>query len=137
QPQGGFQRADVNAVSPPANRAGSAPAAGTLAEPAIANAADTANAVNPANVATPESLATLATPGFLVNGSVNNGAASPFAQLAAFGNNRRGGRSLYNGGFGAVFGGATWGAPPFSFTGQPTPKPTYEDVQLLGSFAGP
>ena len=28
--------------------------------------------------------------GFLVNGSVNNGAASPFAQLAAFGNNRRG-----------------------------------------------
>ena len=34
--------------------------------------------------------------GFLINGSVNNGAASPFAQLAAFGNNRRGGRSLYN-----------------------------------------
>ena len=39
--------------------------------------------------------------GFLVNGSVNNGAASPFAQLAAFGNNRRGQRSLYNGGVGA------------------------------------
>ena len=38
--------------------------------------------------------------GFLVNGSVNNGAASPFAQLAAFGNNRRGVRSLYNFGVG-------------------------------------
>ena len=36
--------------------------------------------------------------GLLINGSVNNGAASPFAQLPAFGNNRRGPRSLYSGG---------------------------------------
>src|SRR5262249_50911305 len=28
--------------------------------------------------------------GFLINGSVNNGASTPFAQMAAFGNNRRG-----------------------------------------------
>src|SRR5690348_15412521 len=34
--------------------------------------------------------------GFLINGSTNNGAASPFAQLAAFGNDRRRGRGLYN-----------------------------------------
>ena len=34
--------------------------------------------------------------GFLINGSVNNGAASPFAQAAAFGNNRRGRGSLFN-----------------------------------------
>jgi hypothetical protein len=33
--------------------------------------------------------------GFLINGSVNNGAATPLAQSAAFGNNRRG-PSLYN-----------------------------------------
>ena len=42
-------------------------------------------------------LTAAAAEGFLVNGSVNNGAASPvFAQLAAFGNNRREARSLYN-----------------------------------------
>ncbi len=39
-----------------------------------------------------------ASDGFLINGSQNNGAASPFAQLAAFGNNRNGGNGLYNGG---------------------------------------
>ena len=40
--------------------------------------------------------------GLLINGSVNNGAASPFAQARAFGNNRPGGRGLYNGGFGLL-----------------------------------
>lgn len=75
--------------------------------------------------------------GFLVNGSVNNGAASPFAQLPAFGNNRRGARSLYNGGIGGLFGNSVWDARPFSFTSQPTPKPSYSDAQLVGSFAGP
>ena len=75
--------------------------------------------------------------GFLINGSVNNGAASPFAQLAAFGNNRRGGRSLYNGGIGVLLGNSAWDARPFSFTSERTPKPSYNDVQILGSFAGP
>src|SRR5262249_14894928 len=34
--------------------------------------------------------------GFLINGSVNNGLALPWAQPAAFGNYRKGPRSLYN-----------------------------------------
>ena len=75
--------------------------------------------------------------GFLINGSVNNGAASPFAQLAAFGNNRRGARSLYNGGFGVLLDNSAFDARPFSFAGQETPKPTYNDMQILASFAGP
>jgi len=75
--------------------------------------------------------------GFLVNGSVNNSASSPFAQLAAFGNNRRGARSLYNGGVGVVLGNSRWDSRPFSFTDQPSPKPSYSDAQILGSFAGP
>ena len=53
--------------------------------------------------------------GLLVNGSVNNGAASPFAQLAAFGNNRRGLRSLYNGGIGVILGSSAFDARSFSF----------------------
>ena len=75
--------------------------------------------------------------GFLINGSVNNGAASPFAQLAAFGNNRRNVRSLYNGGVGILLGNSALDARPFSFTGQRTPSPSYSDVQLVGSLAGP
>jgi trimeric autotransporter adhesin len=75
--------------------------------------------------------------GFLINGTVNNGAASPFAQMAAFGNNRRGARSLYNGGLGILLGNSAWDAAPHSFTSNPVPSPSYDDVQVLGSFGGP
>jgi hypothetical protein len=75
--------------------------------------------------------------GLLINGSVNNGAASPFAQLAAFGNNRRGQRWLYTGGMGVLLGNSAWDARPYSFTGASTPKPDYNDVQFLGTFGGP
>ena len=75
--------------------------------------------------------------GFLINGSVNNGAASPFAQLAAFGNARRNARSLYNGGIGILLGNSALDASPFSFTGQQTPKPSYSDTQIVASLAGP
>src|SRR5258706_1418157 len=108
-PGGGFQRAAVSAT-------GGAAVAGDSSGSA-ANAADAAD-------------------GFLINGSVNNGAASPFAQLAAFGNNRRGARSLYNGGVGIMLGNSAFDAQPFSFSGQ-TPKPDYSDAQIVGSFAGP
>ena len=72
-----------------------------------------------------------------MNGSVNNGAASPFAQLAAFGNNRRGARSLYNWGVGAILGNSALDARPYSFTSQPTSKPSYTDTQLVSQFGGP
>jgi len=116
---GGFQRAAVTAspaASAPA-RAADAPivAGGDAGGDRSADAAD----------------------GFLINGSVNNSASSPFAQLAAFGNNRRGARSLYNGGIGVVLGNSAWDSRPFSFTNQPTPKPVYSDAQVMGSFAGP
>jgi hypothetical protein len=58
--------------------------------------------------------------GLLVTGSVNNAAASPFAQARAFGNARPGQRSLYTGGFGLTLGNqATLIAP--SATGSPAP----------------
>ena len=110
----GFQRAAVNASAGTASAGDANPAAGDASDRA-ADAAD----------------------GFLINGSVNNGAASPFAQLPAFGNNRRGARSLYNGGLGILLGNSAWDSRPFSFTGQQAPKLSYYDAQLLGSFAGP
>jgi trimeric autotransporter adhesin len=75
--------------------------------------------------------------GFLVNGSVNNAAASPFAQSRAFGNNRPGQRSLYNGGFGFTFGTAALDARPFSFSAERAPRPDYTDMQFTGSVGGP
>ncbi len=113
-PPSGFQRAQVNTSAGAPSRAGDAIVAGGEADRGE-NTAD----------------------GFLINGSVNNGAASPFAQLAAFGNNRRGARSLYNGGIGVLLGDSALDARPFSFAGQQTPKPAYENAQILGSFAGP
>src|SRR5687768_3330757 len=77
----GFQRAGVTAPTRPA---AAAPAA---APPAAEQPPADANAAND---------------GFLVNGSVNNGAASPFAQFAAFGNNRRRPGALYNAQFGVT-----------------------------------
>ena len=74
---------------------------------------------------------------FLINGSVNNGAASPFAQFAAFGNNRRGGRGLYNGSIGLIFDNSALDARPFSLTGQDTARPSYTHLQGVATFGGP
>src|SRR5262249_38596792 len=75
--------------------------------------------------------------GLLINGSVNNGAASPFAQSAAFGNNRRNGRSLYNGSLGMILGDSAFDAKSYSLTGQDTAKPSYNRVTGLLSAGGP
>jgi hypothetical protein len=89
------------------------------------------------DAAVPGTAAFNAADGLLINGSVNNGAASPFAQLPAFGNNRRNGRSLYNGGLGINFGSSAFDARPYSFSGGRTQKPSYNDLQILGNFSGP
>ncbi|HEX7362620.1 MAG TPA: carboxypeptidase regulatory-like domain-containing protein [Bryobacteraceae bacterium] len=73
----------------------------------------------------------------LINGSVNNGASSPFAQAPVFGNHRPGGRGLYNGGIGMILGNSALDAQPFSLTGQRTPKPSYNDLTGLATIGGP
>jgi len=112
-PQTGFQRAGV-APSQTPRQAAAAP-------PADEPPADSAAAAD----------------GFLINGSVNNGAASPFAQPSAFGNNRRRPGALYNGMVGGLFSNSVWDASPYSLTGIPTPRPDYYNVHLLGTFGGP
>ncbi len=102
-----------------------------------------AEAKKPAAAATSEAepardeLAQRASDGVLVNGSVNNGASSPFALFPAFGNNRNGGRSLYNGGLGIFEDNAIWDARQFSFTGQNTPKYPYDHFTASAYFGGP
>jgi len=107
-----FQRAEVNATAPP------------LAPDA--------------SVAQPNSdLAQRATDGFLINGTANNAASSPFATNAAFGNNRRGGRSLYNGNIGFNLNNSALDARPYSLTGQDTPRPNINQFTGSASFGGP
>ncbi len=118
----GFQRAAVNSAS---------------TAPPPAPAADAAAPAAPAANEDAGDLAQRAATGLLINGSVNNGAASPFAQMAAFGNNRRGPGSLYNGGAGVIFDTSAWDAAPFSLSGVATRKPVYNDVQIVSAFGGP
>jgi len=112
-PQTGFQRAGVAPSQTPPRQAAASPP-----DDAPADAAAAAD-------------------GFLINGSVNNGAASPFAQPAAFGNNRRRPGALYNGMVGGLFSNSMWDARSYSLTGVPTPKPDYYNVHLLSTFGGP
>ena len=102
-----------------------------------AAAARQAAAKPTADPAATTELAQRAAESFLVNGSMNNGASSPFAQLPAFGNQRRGQRSLYNGNLGLILNNAAVDARAFSLTGQETPKPAYSRIQGLFSFGGP
>ncbi len=75
--------------------------------------------------------------GFLVNGSVNNAASSPFSQLPAFGNNRAPGRWRYNGNFGFIMDNSPFDARPFSLTGQNTPRLVYNRFTGLATLGGP
>ncbi len=111
--QTGFQRAQVNA------------------SPGAATAAPADSAL------TPEETSKGPSEGMLINGSVNNGASSPFAQSPAFGNARRGLRSLYNGSIGGNFSNSVLNASSYSLTGQATPKPSSDAIIFSGSFGGP
>src|SRR5215469_5136354 len=94
-------------------------------------------ATRPTSPSSDDELGQSASDGFLINGSTNNGAASPFAQLAAFGNNRSGSRGLYNGGIGIIFDNSALDARPFSLTGQSTAKPAYNRVTGVLALGGP
>jgi hypothetical protein len=78
-----------------------------------------------------------ASDGLLINGSTNNGAASPFAQFPAFGNSRAGRHGLYNGSIGIVGDDSALDARSFSLTGQDTPKPSYTRLTGVATLGGP
>jgi hypothetical protein len=75
--------------------------------------------------------------GFLVNGSVNNAATSPFALAPAFGNQRSGSKALYTGGFAAVIDNSAFDARPYSLSGFTIPKSTYDRVTAVFTIGGP
>lgn len=118
-----FQRADLNATRTVA------PARGSMDEvPASSPANDAQN---------PSDLNEQAADGFLINGTANNSASSPFAIRQAFGNTRRGTRSLYSGMSGLVIDNSALDAQSYSLTGANTGKPAYNHLQGTFSFGGP
>jgi hypothetical protein len=109
-PGGGFQRADVQASNTPRREEDN---------PTEANASGDS------------------TDSFAINGSANNSAASAFNMSPAFGNNRRGPGSLYNGSLGFQFGNSALDARPYSITGQDTPKAAYNHLAGMATIGGP
>jgi hypothetical protein len=75
--------------------------------------------------------------GLLINGSLNNGASTPFAIPRAIGNNRPRGPSVYSYAAGLQLGNSAWDARPFSLAGPRPSTPSYTDTQALGTFQGP
>ncbi len=116
-----YQRADLNAVVPEASSDSGAPMRDSGAFEGQ----------------TPDELEQHASEGFLINGSANNSASSPFGLFPAFGNFRKGPGSLYNGNVGITMDASALDARPFSFTGQGSPKPSYNRVTGVVSFGGP
>jgi Carboxypeptidase regulatory-like domain len=90
----------------------------------------------PGNEPSEEGVDQRAANGFLINGSVLNGAASPFAQAFAFGNERNRGRGVFTGGMGVIFDNSALDARPFSLSGQNTPKPAYNRITGVATLGG-
>lgn len=97
----------------------------------------TRNTPAPALEPSDEDLNQRAADGFLINGSTNNGASSPFSLAPAFGNRRYGGRQLYNGSIGLITDNSALDAQQYSLTGQNTPKPSYSRLTGVATFGGP
>ena len=111
--------------APPAKNAPEAKTEGKAATPA------------PPAPAKEDDLSQSASDGFLINGSTNNGATSPFAQLAAFGNARNSGQGVYHGGIGFTLDNSNLDARPFSLSGLNTPKSAYNRVTGAFTLGGP
>jgi hypothetical protein len=73
---------------------------------------------------------------FAINGSVNNGAASAFGQSAAFGNARKTGLGFIHGSLGITIDNSALDARAYSLTGQDTPKPATNRMQISGNVGG-
>jgi hypothetical protein len=128
-------------ANPPTITVVSAPSAATAAAAKGKQAAGDktqAAAGTPSEAAPPpDATAQQANDGYLINGSVNNAATSQFSMNAAFGNNRNGGRSLYNGNVHLVLENSALDAQQYSLTGTPVAKPQFNDYQFDVNYGGP
>lgn len=121
----------VKAESAPVVAANTVPAAVGTAKKPEGKPAEATEAPKPAEENSQSS------DGFLVNGSVNNAATSQFSLAQAFGNTRKGVKSLYTGGLGLVVDNSAFDARPYSISGLAVPQPSYNKLTAIASFGGP
>ncbi|MGI4757039.1 MAG: carboxypeptidase regulatory-like domain-containing protein, partial [Janthinobacterium lividum] len=75
--------------------------------------------------------------GMLINGSENNAATSKYSISPAFGTRRAGTKALYTGSIGAQLSNSAFDARPYSLTGLPVPKATYNRFTGTATLGGP
>ncbi|HEY1302480.1 MAG TPA: carboxypeptidase regulatory-like domain-containing protein [Vicinamibacterales bacterium] len=75
--------------------------------------------------------------GLLINGSLNNGAATAFTLPRGIGNNRPRPPSVFTYAAGLQLGNSAWDARPFAATGSRPLKPSYTNTHALGTLEGP
>jgi trimeric autotransporter adhesin len=135
------QMAAVAAPSAPSAATTAAAAPGKAAAPGAKGAAPAKGGPQVAAPAAPEPVqdatAAQANDGLLINGSVNNAATSQFSMNQAFGNNRNGGRSLYNGNAFLRLDNSTLDAAPYPVTGVAAPRPQFNNFTLGLNYGGP
>jgi hypothetical protein len=132
--------AEVRAAEAPkaaVKRAANAPPSATNTTSGFQRAEVSASSAPVAATEVSADVSRRAADGFLVNGSVNNAASSPFTQIPAFGNNRLPGRWRYNGNFGFILDNSATDARPYSLTGQNTLHPAYSRFTGLATLGGP
>jgi trimeric autotransporter adhesin len=117
-----FQRADVNAAGSQTGM-------------------DAASAAPPSGGAfgdqNPADLNQRAADGLTISGTANNSASSPYALSQAFGNTRRGVRSLYSGSVGFNLDNSALDARSYSLNGADTEQPAYNHMRGEFTFQGP
>jgi len=84
-----------------------------------------------------ESAQSSSSDGFLVNGSVNNAATSQYTLAPAFGNNRKGSKSLYSTGLAVILDNSVLDARPYSVSGYNLPKSAVNKITGVATFGGP
>jgi trimeric autotransporter adhesin len=121
-----FQRTDVNAT-------GAMPAP----QPGLSDMSEAPPSNEAFGNQNPADLSQRAADGFLISGTANNSASSPTSLKLAFGNNRRGIQSVYNGNIGFIIDNSALDARTYSLSGANTEKPAYNHMQGTFSFGGP
>ncbi len=85
----------------------------------------------------PSADAERAAEGMLINGSENNAATSKYSIAPAFGTRRAGVKALYTGSVGAQLSNSVFDARPYSLTGLPVPKASYNRFTGTATLGGP
>jgi len=116
--------------------AASAPPVAIAAKPAKSREKNSAVASGAEQPESPADQDLSASDGFLVNGTVNNAASTPFTVRQAIGNTRVG-KGLYGGTLGMILGNSALDARSYSLTGLDTPKAGYDQMTLQSSVHGP